>query len=157
MPLYASHHQEAKIVLYSNWYHHTCRWLFGRPPTGVMIPEYQNNEVTQEVMLIMQHLSCRVPTAPHCCISLFVHGTTLFFVNMSSCNTKQSIYYSASSLYMFRVSTTTITSSTQNCNYSLRYCAVTSLHRGLATLEGGSCTVREAVVTVLCTPDDGCG
>jgi hypothetical protein len=26
----------------------------------------------------------------------------------------------------------------------------------LAT-EGGSCTVPEAVVTVLCTPDDGCG
>jgi hypothetical protein len=24
-------------------------------------------------------------------------------------------------------------------------------------LEGGSCTVAEAVVTVLCTPDDGCG
>jgi len=36
------------------------------------------------------------------------------------CNTKQSIYYSASSLYMFRVSTTPIISSTQNCNYSLR-------------------------------------
>jgi len=27
----------------------------------------------------------------------------------------------------------------------------------LATLEGGSCTVPEAVVTGLCTPDDGCG
>ena len=27
----------------------------------------------------------------------------------------------------------------------------------LATLEGGSCIVPEAVVTVLCTPDDGCG
>jgi len=24
-------------------------------------------------------------------------------------------------------------------------------------LEGGSCTVPEAVFTVLCTPDDGCG
>jgi len=38
--------------------------------------------------------------------------------------------------------------------------AATSLQRGqasLATLEGGSCTVPEAVVTVLCTPDDGCG
>ena len=23
------HHQEAKIVLYSIWYHHTCRWPFG--------------------------------------------------------------------------------------------------------------------------------
>ena len=37
------------------------------------------------------------------------------------CNTKQSIYYSAGSLYMFRVSTTPIIRSTQNCNYSLRY------------------------------------
>ena len=59
------------------------------------------------------------------------------------CNTKQSIYYSASSLYMFRVSNTPIIRSTQNCNYSLRYCAATSLQRGsvsLATLEGGSFT-----------------
>jgi len=40
------------------------------------------------------------------------------------------------------------------------FCAVTSLQRGqasLATLEGGSCTVPEAVVAVLCTPDDGRG
>jgi len=34
------------------------------------------------------------------------------------CNTKQSIYYSASSLYMFQVSTIPIIRSTQNCNYS---------------------------------------
>ena len=50
--LYA-HHQEVKVVLYSIWYHHTCRWpsgaqverglnqsslnlCIGRPPTGVM-------------------------------------------------------------------------------------------------------------------------
>jgi len=26
----------------------------------------------------------------------------------------------------------------------------------LVTLDGGSCTVPEAVVTVLCTPDYGC-
>ena len=37
------------------------------------------------------------------------------------CNTKQSIYYSASSLYMFRVSTTPIIRRTQNCDYSFRY------------------------------------
>jgi len=36
------------------------------------------------------------------------------------CNTKQYIYYSASSFYMFRVSTTPIIRSTQNCNYSVR-------------------------------------
>ena len=40
------------------------------------------------------------------------------------------------------------------------FCAATTLQRGqasLATLEGGSCTVPETVVTVLCTPDGGCG
>jgi len=72
----------------------------------------------------------------------------------------KSVYFSASSLYMSRVSTTPIIRSTQNCNYSLRDCAATSLQSGQAsldTLEGGSCTVPEAIVTVLCTPDDGCG
>ena len=59
------------------------------------------------------------------------------------CNTKQSIYYSASSLYMIRVSTTPIIRSTQNCNYSLRYCAVTSFQRRqVAMLEEGSCTKK---------------
>jgi len=43
---------------------------------------------------------------------------------------KQSIYYSASSLYMFWVSTTPIIRGTQNCNYSLRYCAAASLQHG---------------------------
>ena len=47
-----AHHQAVKIVLYSIWYHHTCRWPSGaqvervlsqphtgRSPTGVMIPD----------------------------------------------------------------------------------------------------------------------
>jgi len=44
-----AHHQEVKIVSYSNWYRHTCRWPFGaqfslnlrtgRPPTSVAIPD----------------------------------------------------------------------------------------------------------------------
>ena len=41
-----AHHQKVKIVLYSIWYHHTCRWTSGEqvestglPPTGVMIPD----------------------------------------------------------------------------------------------------------------------
>ena len=37
-----TYRQEAKIVLYSIWYHHTYRWpsrAQGRPPIGVMIPE----------------------------------------------------------------------------------------------------------------------
>ena len=65
---------------------------------------------------------------------------------------------------MFRVSTTPTIRRKQNRNYSLRYCAATSLQSGkasVATLEGGSCTkilpVPEAVVTVLCTPDGGFG
>ena len=84
------------------------------------------------------------------------------------CNTKQSIYYSASSLYMYRVSTTPISRSTHNSNYSLRYwsCFFVQLPPSsvakLGTLEGGSCTkkiwpVPEAVFTVLCNPDDECG
>ena len=36
------------------------------------------------------------------------------------------------------------------------FCASTSFRRG-AMLEGGSCTVTEAVVTVLCNPYDGRG
>ena len=46
-----AHHQEVKVVLYSIWYDHTCRWPSraqdesvlnlhtGRPPTGVLIPD----------------------------------------------------------------------------------------------------------------------
>jgi len=44
-----AHHQEVKIVLYSIWYHHTCRWpsraqsplnlCTGLSPTGLMIPD----------------------------------------------------------------------------------------------------------------------
>ena len=89
-----------------------------------------------------------------------------FYINNfpTRCNTKQSIYYSASSLYMFRVPTTPIIISTQNCNYSPRYCAATSPQRGqdsLATLREVAAQkiwpVPKAVVTVLCAPDDGCG
>jgi len=48
---------------------------------------------------------------------------SLIYINNcpTRCNTKQSVYYSASSLYVFRVSTTPIIRSTQNCNYSLRH------------------------------------
>jgi len=55
-----AHHEEVKIVLYSIWYRHTCRWpsraqvswhlgllpglsslnlCTGQPPTSVMIPD----------------------------------------------------------------------------------------------------------------------
>ena len=49
---------------------------------------------------------------------------------------------------------------TTACGTGRTFCAAASLQRGqasLATLEGGRCMVPEAVVTVLCTPDNGCG
>ena len=69
---------------------------------------------------------------------------SLIYINNrpTRCKTKQSIYYSASSLYMFRVSNTPIITSIQNCNYSLRYwsyflCSYLPPTRlSLATLEG---------------------
>ena len=101
-----------------------------------------------------------------CTILCLWFRASLIYINNcpTRCNTKQSIYYSASSLYMFLVSTTPIIRSTQHCNYSLRcwsyfFCSYfPPTWPSLATLEGGSCTiwpVPEAVV--LCTPDDGCG
>ena len=91
--------------------------------------------------------------------------SSLIYINNcpTRCNTKQSIYYSASSFYMFRVSTTPIIRNTQKCNYSLRYWSyflysyLLPTWPSLATLEGGSWPVPEAVSTVLFTPDDGCG
>jgi len=89
-----------------------------------------------------------------------------FYINNcpTRCNKKQSIYYSASSLYMFRVSTTSIIRSTQNCNYSLYWscCAVQLLVSNVAKLckevaAQKICPVPEAVVTILYNPDDGCG
>ena len=53
------------------------------------------------------------------------------------CNTKQFVYYSASSLYMFWVTTTPIILSTQNCNYSLRCWSATSLQRSQVGHVGG--------------------
>jgi len=78
----------------------------------------------------------------------------------------KAVYYSASSLYMFRVSITPIIRNTQNCNYSLRYCAVPPPfpQRGQEAWpswrEIAAQKIRpvpEAVVTVLCTHGDGRG
>jgi len=89
--------------------------------------------------------------------------TSYKYINncLTGCNIKQSIYYSASSLYMFRVSTTPIIRSAQNCNYTLRYwsysCTATSLQCGQAwPCWREVAAVPEVVATVLCTPDDGC-
>jgi len=56
-----AHHHEVKIVLYSIWYCHTCRWpsraqsalnlCTGRPPTGVMIILVINQLDAQNLVL----------------------------------------------------------------------------------------------------------
>jgi len=88
---------------------------------------------------------------------------SLFINNCPTrCNTKQSNYYSASSLYMFRVSTTFIIRSTQKCNCSLRYWSyfLCSYLPPTWPILAGSCTKNmtspEAVVTFLCAPNYGC-
>ena len=97
-----AHRQDVKIVLYSIWYHNTCRW-----PSGAQVESGLRGVRSQPV----------------------------------------SIYYSASSLYMFQVLTTPITRSTQNRNYSLRYwsyflCSyLPATWSSMATLEGGSTTI----------------
>jgi hypothetical protein len=95
--------------------------------------------------LHMRQNSTEVLVLPFLCLRF---RASLIYINNcpTRCNTKQSIYYSASSLYRFRVSNTTIIRSIQNCNYSLRYwsCCTVQLPPSkvtkLATLEGGSCT-----------------
>ena len=59
----------------------------------------------------------------HECLLCLWFRASLFYINNcpTRCNTKESIYYSASSLCMFRVSTTPFIMSTQNCKNSLRY------------------------------------
>ena len=78
----------------------------------------------------------------HLCLGL-PSGLRVIYVNNcpTRCNTNLSIYYFASSFYMFRLSNTPIIRNTQNCNYSLRYCSYLSpAWPGLAALEGGKCT-----------------
>ena len=108
----------------------------------------------------------RSPDTEHCCTILCLRfRAALIYINNCPtwCNTEQFIYYSASSLYMFRVSATLIIKDTQNCNYSLRYWSATSLQHGPAwpSWRGVAAQkiwpVLEAVFTVLCTPGDGCG
>ena len=60
-------------------------------------------------------------------IRILCSGFRAWFIYINNCptrcSTKQSICYSASSLYMFRMSTTPIIRSSQNSNCSLRYCS----------------------------------
>ena len=83
--------------------------------------------------------------------------TSLIYINNcpTRCNTKHPIYNSASSLYMFRLWNTPIISSIQNCNDSILYSSY-FLCSCLPPTWPSCCTVPEAVVTVLCAPDNGC-
>ena len=96
----------------------------------------------------------------------YVHGSVYhksISVSPTRCNNMQSIFYfTAKSLYMFRchphpssgVHKTVITAS-GTCHISVQ------LPHSNVAIEWGSCTdiwhVPEAVITVLCTPDDGHG
>ena len=65
-------HRQVKIVLYSIWYHHTCRWpsraqsslnlCTGRPPTGVMIPQLIDLHVSTTVLFILYKVRLHVST-----------------------------------------------------------------------------------------------
>ena len=119
--------------------------------------KFQNDFKTRFITSVLFEV-CRVNFM--CYILCLWFRVSLIYINNcpTRCNTKQYIYYSVNSHYMLRVSTAPKIRSTQNCNYRLRhlaYCfAGTSLQRGqtsMTTLEGGSCTVTDAIVTVLCT------
>jgi len=70
-----------------------------------------------------KHADLRIPYTTHRTFQQRKTNIHSCYINNcpTRCNTKQSIYYSPGSLYMFRVSNTPIIRSTQNCNYSLRY------------------------------------
>jgi len=72
-------------------------------------------------------------------LCLWFHASLIYINNCPTrCNTKHCIYYSVSSLYMFRVSTTPTIRSAQNCNCNLWY--LSPMQQRLAMLEGGSGT-----------------
>jgi len=55
----------------------------------------------------------------------------------------------------FGCSATPIIRITQNCNYSLRYWSY--FFAQISPSNVANLAILEAVVTVLCSPDDGCG
>ena len=86
-------------------------------------------------------------------LCLWFRASLIYIINWPTRrNTKQSIYYSASSLCMFRVPTIPVIS-TQNCNYSLRYRSYFFVQLAPSNVTKLAWPVPETVVTVLCTPD----
>jgi len=111
-----------------------CR-LDTRGVTGVSSTEFGLMQEVSKWMHVNLH-SVKQSTGHILC--LWFRASLMCINNCPTrCNTKQSIYYSASSLHMFQVSTTPIIRSTQNCNYCLRCGQAT-----LATLEEGNCTKK---------------
>jgi len=43
------HHQEVKIVLYSIWYHHTCRW-----PSGAQVHRTANFDLLVMSTIVLE-------------------------------------------------------------------------------------------------------
>ena len=95
---------------------------FPPTPNNCHIPSFSFRDV---YIYIYIYIYARARTRTHTHTHKFIlwFRTSLICINNcpTRCNTKQSIYYSASSLYMFRVSNTPIIRSSQNCNYSLLY------------------------------------
>ena len=118
-----------------------------------MCPEHPDSAVTGLMAKRKYILSCNTKLMQQ---NFRLKQNKLIYINNcpTRCNTKQSIYYSASSLYMFRVSTTPIIRSTQNCNYNVAKLAWSSWREVCAQKIW---PIPETVVTVLCTPDDRYG
>ena len=55
-----AHHQEVKTVLYSIWYHHTCRW-----PSGAQVERRLSQTVHGQITdaIIVPHIHWMDPTA----------------------------------------------------------------------------------------------
>ena len=104
-------------------------YIYGSVPRWSILIIVQRDATQSSLFIILEVNSTCFGRQPH--PSSGVHktvstasGTGHIFCAATSFQrgqTKQSIYYSASSLYMFRASTTTIIRSIQNCNYSFRY------------------------------------
>jgi len=62
-----AHHQEVKIVLYSVWYHHTCRW-----PSGAQVESGLRHEVEESRALLGYNAANRGKFLPSFWVNLSV-------------------------------------------------------------------------------------
>ena len=92
-----------------------------------------------------------------CCILCLWFRASLIYINNypTRCNTKQSIYYSASSLYMVRMSTTWVQKTVITASGTGHiFCAATSLQRGHLVLHlvGELWTLWRLMTTIVVVP-----